>query len=494
MNKFLTEEQREVIGFKFILDHLNIVTPFGLAYKKKLKPYGKEEKQDLLSELDLIEALIEEIKDKPYVFDQIHQTLKKVKNIKYSLERCKGLNTLDDTEFFEIKNFAFASRDLSNILQKLPIEHIAKSISSLSEVISLLDPENKELPTFHIYGAYSADLAEIRRKKLELESQIIGERDDKKREKLKEKRLELVEKERRKELKIRNWLTKELSNHLDQLWKNVDAIGKLDFLIAKAKIATEYNAIKPNIIDGMSIHLKKLFNPYINEKLKKRGKEFIPITLPAKKGVSVITGANMAGKTVTLKSFILNTLLAQLGFFVFSEQAEIPLLDYIHFISDDMQSVSRGLSTFGAEIVSLNNLIQNRKNEDCLVVMDEFARGTNPKEASYLIKAVLNYLSKLNFITIIATHYDGIVEENMTHYQVRGLKDVNFEKLKHKINLNNKSSIEVIQDHMDYKLEKVPPESEVPKDALNIAILLGLDQNIIDLAKEYYKKNEKKND
>ncbi|TXT59597.1 MAG: MutS domain V [Promethearchaeota archaeon] len=475
------------------MEDLEIITPYGLDKKKALKPYKKEDKSALLTELNLLQKINEELKDNPKLFDEIQQIFNKIKNIKYSLQRCENLKTLDDTELFEIKNFALASNELVERLKECSFMRFKESISPLMDVISLLDPENNGLPTFHIYEAYSRDLSEIRRKKLELEDRIMKEPESEKREELKEKRFELVSKEREEEFTIRKRLTKTLQQYTDLLWKNINEIGKLDFLIAKAKLALKYDAIKPNITNELKIHLRNFYNPYIKEMLKKRAKTFIPITLTVQKGVSVITGANMAGKTVTLKSFILNTLLAHLGFFVFAEEAQFPILDYIHFISDDMQSVSRGLSTFGAEIVSLNDLIQQRRDQECLVVMDEFARGTNPKEASYLIKAVLNYLNNLNFITIIATHYDGIIETDMTHYQVRGLKDVNFEKLKQKININHQSSIETIQDHMDYQLEQVPSENEVPKDALNIAILLGLDQEIINLAKKYYKKGEKNN-
>lgn len=475
------------------MEHVEIITPYGLDKKKALKPYKKEDKSALLTELNILQKIVEEIKDNPKLFDEIQQIFNKIKNIKYSLQRCENLKTLDDTELFEIKTFALASNKLVERLKEGSFMRFKESISPLMDVISLLDPENNGLPTFHIYEAYSRDLAEIRRKKLELEDRIMKEPESEKREELKEKRFELVSKEREEEFTIRKRLTKTLQQYTDLLWKNINEIGNLDFLIAKAKLALKYDAIKPNITNELKIHLRNFYNPYIKEMLKKRAKTFIPITLTVEKGVSVITGANMAGKTVTLKTFILNTLLAHLGFFVFAEEAQFPILDYIHFISDDMQSVSRGLSTFGAEIVSLNDLIQQRRDQECLVVMDEFARGTNPKEASYLIKAVLNYLNNLNFITIIATHYDGIIEKDMAHYQVKGLKDVNFEELKQKININHKSSIETIQDHMDYQLEQVPSENEVPKDALNIAILLGLDQEIINLAKKYYKKGEKNN-
>ena len=85
---------------------------------------------------------------------------------------------------------------------------------------------------------------------------------------------------------------------------------------------------------------------------------------------------------------------------------------------------------------------------------------------------------------MISTHYDEEIE-NVDHYQVIGLKNVNFEKLKYKIDLNKSKGIKILQENMDYRLEKVN-DKKVPKDALNICSLLGLDKEVLDIAKKYY--------
>ncbi len=76
----------------------------------------------------------------------------------------------------------------------------------------------------------------------------------------------------------------------------------------------------------------------------------------------------------------------------------------------------------------------------------------------------------------------------MVHYQVVGLKNIDFEKLKYKIDLNKTHSVEIIQEHMEYKLERVSKTNQVPKDALNIAMLLGLEKDIVNIAKTYYEE------
>lgn len=71
-----------------------------------------------------------------------------------------------------------------------------------------------------------------------------------------------------------------------------------------------------------------------------------------------------------------------------------------------------------------------------------------------------------------------------------GLKNVDFNALKCKIDLNKTHSVEIIQEYMEYKLEKVSKENKVPKDALNIAVLLGLEKEIVDIAKSFYNEED----
>ena len=106
------------------------------------------------------------------------------------------------------------------------------------------------------------------------------------------------------------------------------------------------------------------------------------------------------------------------------------------------------------------------------------------------MKSLSKYLTKFKSVSLISTHYDGVVQDNMEHYQVTGLKNVDFNALKYKIDLNMTHSVEIIQEHMEYKIEKVSKENKVPKDALNIAVLLGLEEEIVNIAKSFYNEEE----
>lgn len=489
---FLNKQQREQIGFNFILDRLEVITPFGVDLKKNLRPYKAQEKQNLLEELNNIDLVLQSYSTYKSIYKNIERLFNKVKDIKNSIKRIINIATLDDVELFEIKAFSLICEEIYVLFSELQRVILIKGIefTSLKEVIDILDPEQKRVPTFYIYDKYSEKLKQIRAHKRKLEEQILLNSSSEKAIDLKSQRLHLVVMEEEEELLIRMDITKKLNNHALTLEKNILSLGKLDLLIAKAKLAINFNAVKPNIVDGLKVNIEETFNPEVAFILEARGKEFTPITLEINSGVSVITGANMGGKSVTMKTMVLNLLLAHMGFFLFCKQATLPILDFIYFISDDLQSVSQGLSTFGAEIIDLKNFIEYSKNKIGFIALDEFARGTNPKEGTFLVKALCNYLNTRKNISLISTHYDNVVDETMVHYQVKGLEQVNFEELKNKINLNKAHSIEIIQEHMDYRLEKVSSSNKVPKDALNICILLGLHQDIIDIAQGFYSKEE----
>ena len=215
-----------------------------------------------------------------------------------------------------------------------------------------------------MYDKYSKELKDIREKKKAIEKKIYLSSDEDEISRLKEERLEFVILEENEELRIRQGLSEEISKFGPKINKNLKSIGKLDFIIAKGKLALEHNAVRPTINDDMKIELDNAFNPEIKSILSKKSKKFTPVSVKLKNGTTVITGANMGGKSVTLKTIVLNLFLGQMGFFVFAEKAAFPVLDFIHFISDDMQSISKGLSTFGAEIIKLKEVVECAKRAD----------------------------------------------------------------------------------------------------------------------------------
>ncbi|KYH34615.1 DNA mismatch repair protein MutS [Clostridium tepidiprofundi DSM 19306] len=489
--KFLENEQREQIGFSFVMEKTDVITAYGMKEKKDIKPFKITEKEKLLLEFESIQKMVESINKNKLLHKELERILMKFKDISNSIKRCKKHEILDEVELFEIKNFALRVEELLNVMNDIDLDIEEIKLYDLNEIVSLLDPEGKRISIFYIYDNYSDRLKNIRQQKKEIENKIFKETDEHTIERLKEERLNYVTLEEQEEIEIKKQLSISILESIDKIENDTKIIGRIDILNAKANLAIKYNAKKPKIVDNMYIKLVDAFNPEVVEILNKKKKKFTPVGIELRNGTTIITGANMGGKTVTLKTIVLNLLLSQCGFFVFAEEAVFPMLDFIYFISDDMQSISKGLSTFGAEIINLKQVVECIKRGNGFIALDEFARGTNPKEGYYIVKSLAEYLNKFDSISLISTHYDGIAKKGMDHYQVIGLKNLDFEALKHKIDLNKRHSVEIIQEHMNYKLEKVYDKYEVPKDALNISILLGLESEIVDIAKKYYYKEEK---
>ncbi|OPJ57762.1 MutS-related protein [Clostridium oryzae] len=483
---FLSEQQRAQIGLTYLMNMLELITPYGREKKKKLRAYKRGEVDKLIKELDNVEKVKDSLKHNTYIYIKIENLFFEVKDIKHTLKRCEDLFVLDEIEFFEIKSFAILCDRLSECFIKLNLDIPSLKINSLNEVVNILDPEHKKISSFYIYEDYSEKLRIIRDEKRRLEQQIISEKNEKNIEALKQRRLDIVIEEEQEEFIIRRKLTEALRVHLDSIRENMDSVGKLDMYMAKAKLADKYNGVKPKICTDIHIEFEDIINPQLFDILTKQNKSITPISVSLNQGTSVITGANMSGKSAAMKVILVNMILAHYGFFVFAAKAEIPVFDYIGYIAEDEQSLSSGLSSFGAEIVKLKNVMDKIKSERCFVALDELARGTNPKEGYCLVKAVAGYLRNFETVSVIATHYDGIVDKDMTHYQVIGLKYVDFDKIKYRIISEDKASIDILQECMDYRLELVQDNSTVPKDALNVCICLGLDKELIDRIKEYY--------
>ena len=199
----------------------------------------------------------------------------------------------------------------------------------------------------------------------------------------------------------------------------------------------------------------------------------------------MITGANMGGKSISLKTIVLNVLLAMCGFYVYADYAEIPFFENIQMISEELQSVQKGLSSFGAEIIQMKEVIENVEKEFCFVVLDEFSRGTNPHEGAALVRAVTKYLNQKHVVALLVTHFDHVAEYGKTHYQVVGLKDMDENQVQHEIQTaGTEKGVSVIASHMNYGLYRVENEGNCPRDAFRICRLLGLQDNVMDLLDE----------
>ena len=289
-------------------------------------------------------------------------------------------------------------------------------------------------------------------------------------------------KEDAEERRIRREICLSLAPYTDAIIDCMDNVAELDFTIARAEIAAQYGGVMPHFSDG-PVEMEDMVNPRVADALFERERHFTPVSLSAPVGATVITGANMGGKSVALKTLALNAMLVKAGMLPFAKYAKLPLFGGIFIVSEDLEDMDRGLSSFGAEIVQFNEVEQAAAQTEgiSLILLDEFARGTNPEEGAMIVRAVTRYLDNQPSVSVLTTHYDGVAALASAHFEVKGLKDMDMAKVAEEIAASDGhiKGADIIASHMNYGLYRAQGAESCPRDARNICALLALKDEIL---------------
>ncbi|MBB6062436.1 dsDNA-specific endonuclease/ATPase MutS2 [Thermosipho japonicus] len=440
-------------GFDYIRKQLDFSSPLGKKAFENIKIMNN--KEEIEKSLQAIEVF-NNIEEKN--IEKIKQILSHIQDIEETIKKLNFEYTLDEIELFQIKVFSIFSQDLFKLLNILEIYNIF-NLENIEEVIKILDPRGERLPTFYIYEEYDKNLKEIRKIK-------ESENDE-------SKLLEILSKEKEIEREICEQLSKKLHKFSNKLLKNFQIISFLDLSISKYELSKKINLKMPQINRSFEIIYEKLFNPEVENLLNERGKKFQKIDITLNPGTQIITGANMGGKTVLLRTIALSQMMFQMGFYVPAEFSKLPIFDEIFFVSGDFQNIKLGLSSFAAEMEIINNIYNEIKSgKKILILLDEPARTTNPTEGSAIVKTISNLFNKENVICVISTHFDNVIDKKMRHLRIKGLKDV--EKI---------DTSKDIQDYFDYSIEEVQLYNP-PKEALKILKILKIDNDIVSKVEE----------
>jgi len=480
----LTFAQKENIGFQYVLDALQPCSPYGQALVRALRPYTREELPELKRQLGNVNRVLtgEEACRKP--LSQLLRIFMTLRMIRTTVKKCLD-TSLNEIDLFEIKRFLLKTHEMLPLWQEIQsVLHLEGIVlADTEEALDLLDPQRNRVASFYIADSSSPVLRALRREKRELEEYLRLAPGD---EVLLARRSRVAAEEEHEEMWIRGQLSDALRPHIPVILQNMDAIADLDLTLEKAKLARRYGGVMPTFTEDR-FAMEDMVNPQIADLLDTQGKAFTPVSIALQTGATVITGANMGGKSVALKTIALNILLIHCGFFPFAKSAATPIFDSMHIISEDLESIDRGLSSFGGEIVRFNQLIRQLQDGYAFILLDEFARGTNPDEGAAIVQAVTEYLNRQNAVTVLATHYDNVAPRANAHYQVVGLKNLDMEALRAQIaGLEDGSGMKLIGRHMNYGLYRVLETRDCPRDALNICRLLGMDRNIIEAIEKYF--------
>ena len=212
---------------------------------------------------------------------------------------------------------------------------------------------------------------------------------------------ELAIKEEQEIARILARLTESVQRVSAGLLVTVEALGEIDFIAARAKLAELHRAVEPSLNAGGLTRLLSARHPLIDSKI------VVPIDIElgaTNNHVLLITGPNTGGKTVSLKTTGLLTLMAQCGLHVPAARAEMNVFGQVFADIGDEQSLQQSLSTFSGHVTNIVRILRDLRR-NALVLLDEVGAGTDPGEGASLARALLDHLREKDARVIATSHY-----------------------------------------------------------------------------------------
>ena len=207
---------------------------------------------------------------------------------------------------------------------------------------------------------------------------------------------------------LRNFSTV-ISAHADRLKASYASIVEMDAIFARAQLAHEMKAVRPDLNEAGELAVKEGRHPLID------AKKVVPLTLAlrADEHMLLITGPNTGGKTVTLKMTGLFVCMALSGLYLPAKSAKVPVFDGVYSDIGDEQSIEQSLSTFSAHIKNIIGIL-GKITPHSLVLFDELGAGTDPGEGAALAVSISDYVMSTGAKFLVTSHFNDLKEYALT--------------------------------------------------------------------------------
>ncbi|AMA72024.1 endonuclease MutS2 [Aneurinibacillus thermoaerophilus] len=278
---------------------------------------------------------------------------------------------------------------------------------------------------------------------------------------------ELKLKEAREVEKILSALSAKVAEVAEVLLHNMECLAEADFIFAKASYAQALKAIQPVMNDKGYLRIKKGRHPLIP------AEQVVPIDIELGKSYTaiVVTGPNTGGKTVSLKTVGLFSLMAMAGLHIPAEEGtEMTIFEGVYADIGDEQSIEQSLSTFSSHMTNISHILQHVNNRS-LVLFDELGAGTDPTEGAALAMAIIDYVHQRGARLVATTHYSELKAYAYDRPQI----------------VNASVEFDEVTLRPTYRLlVGIPGRS----NAFAIASRLGLPEKILQQARDFVKTEE----
>ena len=222
-------------------------------------------------------------------------------------------------------------------------------------------------------------------------------------------------------------LSEDTAEYIEEIRTDYRSLTDLDFIFARGRLALEMNGSRPLFNTERRIYIREGRHPLLD------ARKVVPITISLGKDFTllIVTGPNTGGKTVSLKTVGLLTLMGQAGLHIpAGDHSELAVFHQVYADIGDEQSIEQSLSTFSSHMTNIVSFLQD-VDENSLVLFDELGAGTDPTEGAALATAILSYLHKRGIRAMATTHYSELkvyalstpgVENACCEFDVESLK------------------------------------------------------------------------